>query len=137
MFPSHDHGAYVNLGTTKPQVLRIHGIQIQICDEDGLPPAVDASPTSPVGQPTNAFLSAAITTKATALASGKMPDAFDDATIFTASYVASNFKHSDDQGVISQYLDQTPQYLSNGQLVGVDTLYLYALPDNAWAENVS
>ena len=131
-----DLGAYVNLGTTKPQVLRIHGIQIQICDVDGLPPAVDAAPTSPVGQPTNAFLACAITTKETALAVDAMPDAYDDSTIFTASYVSSNFKHSDDQGVISQYLDSTPQYLTNGQLIGVDTLYLYALPDNAWAENV-
>jgi len=38
-----DLGAFVNLGSSKPQVLRIHSIQMQVCDSLGLPPAVDAS----------------------------------------------------------------------------------------------
>lgn len=131
-----DLGAYVNLATSKPQLLRIHSIQQQICDEDGLVPAVDA----PTGTETtiNAFLSTVIATKETQLATSKMPQLFDDEVIFSSSYTIQNQKvGSDDQGPVSSDLDIAPQHLVNGILVGVDTLYLYALGDNAFAENVN
>ena len=132
-----DLGAYVNLGSSKPQILRIHSIQVQVCDADGLVPSVD-DPTA--GETTiNAFLSTAITTKETDLTTGKMPQLDDDSVVFTSSYVISNTKVAggSDQGIISGALDLAPQYLVNGQLIGVDTLYLYALGDNAFAENVN
>lgn len=100
-------------------------------------PAIDA-PTS--GETTiNAFLNTAITTKATDLGTGAMPQLDDDSVIFTSSYVITNSKVSagDDQGIVSGDLDLAPQHLVNGQLVGVDTLYMYALGDNAFAENVN
>lgn len=132
-----DLGAYVNLATSKPQLLRIHSIQIQVCDSDGLVPSVD-DPTS--GETTiNAFLSTAITTKETSLGTGDMPQLNDDSVVFTSSYVCTNQKVAggSDQGIISGAFDLAPQHLINGQLIGVDTLYLYALGDNAFAENVN
>lgn len=129
-----DLGAYVNLATSKPQLLRIHSIQVQVCDSDGLVPSVDA----PSGTETtiNAFLNTAITTKETILSAADMPQLNDDSVIFTSSYVATNQKVSGiDQGIISGDLDLAPQHLKNGILIGVDSLYLYALSDNAWAED--
>lgn len=132
-----DLGAYVNLATSKPQLLRIHSIQTQVCDADGLVPAVDA----PTGTETtiNAFLNIAVATKETTLGTGDMPQLFDDSVIFTSSYTISNQKVSggSDQGIVSDALDLAPQFLVNGILVGVDTLYLYALGDDAFAENVN
>jgi len=86
----------------------------------------------------NAFLSTVIATKETTLAASKMPQLFDDEVIFSSSYTIQNQKvGSDDQGPVSSDLDIAPQHLVNGILVGVDTLYLYALGDNAFAENVN
>ena len=132
-----DLGAYVNLATSKPQLLRIHSVQIQVCDADGLVPSID-DPTA--GETTiNAFLSTAITTKETILGTGDMPQLNDDSVIFTSSYVVTNTKVAggSDQGIISGEFDLAPQHLVNGMLIGVDTLYLYALGDNAFAENVN
>ena len=134
---SIDLGAYVNLATSKPQLLRVHSVQIQVCDADGLVPSID-DPTA--GETTiNAFLSTAITTKETQLGTGDMPQLNDDSVMFTSSYVVTNTKVAggSDQGIISGEFDLAPQHLVNGQLVGVDTLYLYALGDNAFAENVN
>ena len=132
-----DLGAYVNLATSKPQLLRIHSIQVQVCDADGLVPSID-DPTS--GETTiNAFLNTAITTKETILGTGDMPQLNDDSVIFTSSYTIVNTKVAggSDQGIVSGDLDLAPQHLVNGILVGVDTLYLYALGDNAFAEDVN
>lgn len=130
-----DLGAYVNLATSKPQLLRIHSIQQQVCDVDGLVPAVDG-PTS--GETTiNAFLNTVIATKETQLTTGKMPQLNDDSVIYSSSFTIQNQKvGSNDQGPVSGDLDIAPQALVNGILVGVDTLYLYALGDDAFAENV-
>ena len=38
-----DLGAYVNLGSTKPQVLRVHSVQVQFSDSQGLVPTIDAA----------------------------------------------------------------------------------------------
>ena len=130
-----DLGAFVNLGTTKPQVLRIHSIQMQVCDSIGLPPTVDASGS--IGEERTAFLAAAITTKATDLVSTSMPQLNDDEVIFTASVNVTNGRNSIDNGMSSGFLDIAPQHLVNGMLVGVDTLYLYALSDDAFAEDVN
>ena len=130
-----DLGAFVNLGTTKPQVLRIHSINMQICDSKGLPPTVDAS--GAVGDMRSAFLAAAITTKATDLAIDSVPQLNDDETIFTSSVIVVNGKNSADNGFSTSSLDIAPQALVNGVLVGVDTLYCYALSDNAFAEDVN
>lgn len=132
-----DLGSYVNLGTRSPQLLRVHTIQVQVCDADGLVPSID----DPTGAETtiNAFLNTAITTKETQLGTGDMPQLDDDSVMFTSSYTIVNQKVAggSDQGVISGDLDIAPQHLVNGYLVGVDTLYLYALGDNAFAENVN
>tara|TARA_R100000329_G_C7611723_1_gene217109 strand:- start:1551 stop:2096 length:546 start_codon:yes stop_codon:yes gene_type:complete len=130
-----DLGAFVNLGSTKPQVLRIHSIQMQVCDSIGLPPTVDASGS--VGEERTAFLAAAITTKSTDLAITAMPQLNDDEVIFTSSVNVTNGRNSVDNGSTSSALDIAPQHLVNGMLVGVDTLYLYAISDDAFAEDVN
>ena len=129
-----DLGAFVNLGSSKPQILRIHSIQQQICDSDGLVPTVDASGAS--GESRTAFLNTCISTKATELGTGDLPQLNLDEVIFTAAVNFTNGKNSPDNGFMSTGADIAPQHLVNGILVGVDTLYLYALGDNAFDENV-
>ena len=126
-----DLGAFVNLGSTKPQVLRIHSI----CDSLGLPPTVDASGN--VGEQRTAFLGACIATKATDLGVTAIPQLDDDEVIFTASVNVTNGRNSADNGFTSSALDIAPQHMKNGMLVGVDTLYLYAISDDAFAEDVN
>jgi len=130
-----DLGAFVNLGSSKPQVLRIHSIQMQVCDSLGLPPAVDAS--GAVGEQRTAFLGACIATKSTDLSATAIPQLSDDEVIFTASVNVTNGRNGDDNGFTSSALDIAPQHLVNGMLVGVDTLYLYAISDDAFAEDVN
>lgn len=130
-----DLGAFVNLGSTKPQLLRIHSIQVQFCDSEGLVPLVKA--TGSAGEYHTAFACTSLTTKATPLASPNMPMLNDDETVFTASITSSNGRAGqDDQGITSHATDIAPQYLVNGYLVGVDTLYLYGIADDFWAEDV-
>ncbi len=129
-----DLGAFVNLGSTKPQVLRIHSIQLQMCDYQGLVPVVDAA--SSVADAKSAFANVSLTTKATLLASPNMPMLNDDETVFTASVVSSNLNDDADQGIVSTGMDIAPQHLEDGYLVGVDTLYLYGIADDAWKEDV-
>jgi hypothetical protein len=129
-----DLGAFVNLGSSKPQILRIHSIQQQICDSDGLVPTVDAS--GAVGESRTAFLNSVISTKATELGTGDLPQLNLDEVIYTAAVNFTNGKNSADNGFMSTGADIAPQHLVNGILVGVDTLYLYALGDNAFAEDV-
>ena len=131
-----DLGAYVNLATSKPQLLRIHSIQQQICDSTGLPPAINAATSSTIE--VNAFLASAITTKETTLATSAMPQLDDDSVIFSSSInCTTQTRGSDNQGIVSGDLDLAPQGIKGGILVGVDTLYLYALGDDAFAENVN
>lgn len=130
-----DLGAYVNLGSTKPQVLRIHSINIQVSDKEGLVPTVDASPGA--GTARSAFFNAALTTKPMQIASPQMPFLSADETAFSFQATSTNFNTSDDQGMVTTGLDMAPQFLVNGYLVGVDTLYLYAIADDAWAEEIN
>lgn len=130
-----DLGAFVNLGSTKPQVLRIHSIQMQVCDSLGLPPTVDAS--GQTGDQRTAFLGACIATKATDLGATAIPQLNDDEVIFTSSVNVTNGKNSVDNGFTTSALDIAPQHLKNGMLVGVDTLYLYAISDDAFSEDVN
>lgn len=129
-----DLGAFVNLGSSKPQILRIHSIQQQICDSDGLVPTVDASGAA--GSQRTAFLNSVISTKATELGTGDLPQLNLDEVIYTAAVNFTNGRNADDNGFQSTGSDIAPQFLKNGVLVGVDTLYLYVLGDNAFAENV-
>lgn len=130
-----DLGAFVNLGTTKPQVLRIHSIQIQFSDSQGLVPVVKQ--TGSVGEFHSAFACASLTTKASPLASPNMPMLNDDETVFTASISSSNGRAgAADQGITSTGTDLAPQHLTNGYLVGVDTLYLYGIADDFWDEDI-
>ena len=129
-----DLGAFVNLGTTKPQVLRIHSIQVAWTDEQGLVPSIDAA--AAVGDAKSAFSSVALTTKATPLANPAIPMLNDDETVFSAALVGSNLNNDVDQGIMTASTDLAPQHLVNGYLIGVDTLYLYGIADNAWAETL-
>jgi len=134
-FPSAeiDLGAYVNLGSTKPQILRVHSVQVQFSDSQGLVPSIDAA-ASPADAK-SAFCSTAITTKERS-ATNVIPMLGDDETMFTAAIVGSNLNDDKDQGIFSDAMDIAPQHLTNGYLVGVDTLHLYACADDGWAENV-
>lgn len=129
-----DLGAYVNLGSTKPQVLRIHSIQVAFTDEEGLVPVVDAA--AAVAEYRSAFACLALTTKEFSPASPKMPYLSDDETVYTRHIVSSNGATTADQGISSGDTDLAPQHLTNGYLVGVDRLYLYGIADDAWNENV-
>ena len=129
-----DLGAFVNLGSSKPQILRIHSVQQQVCDSDGLVPTVDAS--GAVGEQRTAFLNSVISTKATELGTGDLPQLNLDEVIYTAAVNFTNGRNGDDNGFQSTGSDIAPQFLKNGILVGVDTLYLYVLGDNAFAEDV-
>jgi hypothetical protein len=130
-----DLGAFVNLGSSKPQVLRIHSISMQVCDSSGLPPTVDASGN--VGESRSAWLAAAITTKATDLTPLLMPQLSDDETIFSASVNVVNGMNAIDNGFSTSSLDIAPQDIKGGILIGVDKLYCYAASDNAFAEDVN
>ena len=131
-----DLGAYVNLATSKPQLLRIHSIQQQICDTTGLPPAINAATSSTIE--VNAFLATAIATKETTLGTGAMPQLNDDSIIYSSAInCTTQTRQSNNQGIVSGDLDLAPQDIKGGILVGVDTLYLYALADDAFAENVN
>ena len=129
-----DLGAYVNLGLKNSTLLRVHGVQIQLCDSQGLPPKMDAVTT--VGISKSAYCSAAITTKRyiDTVDLDSMPQLNDDATMFTSSFNMTNFNTDKDQGIASHDLDIAPQHLQNGYLVGVDTLYFYGAADDAWDE---
>jgi hypothetical protein len=129
-----DLGAYVNLGSTKPQVLRIHSIQVQFTDDEGLVPVVDAATTTADAK--SAFAVAALTTKEMVLASPNMPFLSSDDTVYSAAIVSSNLNDDKDQGITSMATDLAPQHLVNGYLVGVDTLYLYGIADDAWDESI-
>lgn len=130
-----DLGAYVNLGSTSPQVLRIHSVQISFTDSQGLVPVVDAATSSADAK--SAFAVAAIATKEMVLASPNMPLLSDDETFFTAAIVSSNLNDDKDQGITSSATDLAPQHLMNGYLIGVDTLYLYGIADDAWDEDLT
>lgn len=128
-----DLGAFVNLGSTKPQVLRVHSVQISFTDSQGLVPTIKQA-DSPADAK-SAFCSFSMTTKERA-AGNLIPMMSDDETMFTASIVGTNLNDDDDQGIFSDAMDIAPQHLVNGYLVGVDTLHLYGCADNAWAESV-
>lgn len=130
-----DLGAFVNLGTTKPQVLRIHSIQVSFTDSQGLVPVVDAATSTADGK--SAFAVCGITTKELALASPNMPFLSDDETVFTAAIVSTNLNDDKDQGITSSATDLAPQHLVNGYLIGVDRLYLYGIADDAWDESIT
>jgi len=134
-FPSAeiDLGAYVNLGSTKPQVLRVHSVQVAFTDSTGLVPAIKAA-DSPADAK-SAFCNTAIATKERS-AGNMIPLLSDDETMFTAALVGSNLNNNVDQGIYSDAMDIAPQHLVNGYLVGVDTLHLYATADDAWAESI-
>lgn len=128
-----DLGAFVNLGSTKPQVLRVHSVQISFTDSQGLVPTI--KPASSAADAKSAFCSFSMTTKART--SGNLiPMMSDDETMFTASIVGSNLNDDADQGIFSDAMDIAPQHLVNGYLVGVDTLHLYGCADDAWEEAV-
>lgn len=129
-----DLGAYVNLGSTKPQVLRIHSIQVAFTDSEGLVPLVDAA--AAVAEFKSAFACVALTTKEMAIASPQMPFLSDDETVYTRAIVSSNGETAKNQGITSGETDLAPQHLENGYLVGVDTLYLYGIADDAWDEDI-
>jgi hypothetical protein len=131
-----DIGAYVNLGSTKPQVLRVHSVQIQFSDSTGLVPTI--KPADSTGDWKGAYCNAAITTKARSSAN-YIPVLGDDETMFTAGLVGANGNPDagGDQGIYSDAMDIAPQHLVNGYLVGVDTLHFYARADDAWAENIT
>ena len=133
-----DLGAYVNLGLKQSTLLKVNSIQIQYCDAKGLPAIVKEAPGA--GEFGSAFCAAAITTKQvpSSFAADQMPQLDDDATMFTASIVASNGNTAaaGDQGITTSDMDLAPQHLQDGYLVGVDSLYLYAASDDKWGEAV-
>jgi hypothetical protein len=131
-----DLGAYVNLGLKQSTLLRVHSVQQQICDQTGLVPLIDGAASAGISR--YAFCNTAITTKRyidTADAKS-MPQLNDDATMYSAAVTGENANPDDDNGLYSHDVDYAPQHMVGGYLVGVDTLYLYAAADDAFAETV-
>lgn len=131
-----DLGAYVNLGLKQSTLLRVHSIQQQICDSQGLVPLIDGA--SGAGVHRYAFCNTAITTKRYIDTADpkSMPQLNDDATMYSAAVVGENANTDDDNGQYTHDTDIAPQHLATGYLVGVDNLYLYAAADDAFAETV-
>ena len=132
-----DLGAYVNLGLKQSTLLRVHSVQIQYCDNQGLVPTIKAATGD--ARTRYAFCNAAITTKRYINTTDldAMPQLNDDATMFSASVIGANQSPDVDNGVYTHDLDIAPQHLQGGYLVGVDTLYLYAAADDDFAEAVT
>jgi hypothetical protein len=131
-----DLGAYVNLGLKQSTLLRVHSIQQQICDDQGLVPTIDGA--SAAGVHRYAFCNSAITTKRYVDTADpkSMPQLFDDATMYTAAVIGENANTDVDNGIYTHDTDIAPQHMMSGYLVGVDNLYLYAAADDAFAEDV-
>jgi hypothetical protein len=131
-----DLGSYVNLGINKGTALRVHSVQQQVCDSTGLVPIMDAANVAGVSK--TAFLNTAITTAQvpTSFAAGEMPQLNEDYVMFTSGLTMYTQDLDTDQGIISHDIDVAPQDFRNGYLLAVDTLYLYATADNAWAESI-
>lgn len=129
-----DLGAYVNLGLKQSTLLRIHSIQQQLCDIQGLVPTVEGA--AALGGMMSAFCNTAITTKRYVDAADpqSMPQLNDDSTVYTCGVVASNSNTDKDQGINTHDVDIAPQHMTNGYLVGVDNLYLYCAMDDKWGE---
>lgn len=131
-----DLGSYVNLGISKGTALRVHSVQVQICDNLGTVPAIAAAAGS--GEAKGAFVNTAITTAQVPASfdAAEMPQLNQDYVMFTSSITGANANDDADQGVLTHDLDIAPQHMSHGYLLAVDTLYLYAIADDAWSEAV-
>lgn len=131
-----DLGAYVNLGLKQSTLLRVHSIQQQLCDNQGLVPTVEGA--AGAGVTKSAFCNTAITTKRYVDAADpkSMPQLFDDATMYTAGVVSTNANTDEDQGITTHDIDIAPQHMMSGYLVGVDNLYVYITIDDKWSEDV-
>ena len=132
-----DLGSYVNLGITKGTALRVHSVQVQYCDNKGLVPVIDAS-AGAGGHTRGTFACSAITTAQVpaSFAADEMPQLNQDYVMFTGNVSGVNPNDDADQGILSDSLDIAPQHLEHGYLLAVDTLYLYAVADDAWNENI-
>jgi len=131
-----DLGSYVNLGLDRGTALRIHSIQQQVCDSLGTVPLIDAS--GGTGTTKGVFCNTAITTAQVPASfdNAEMPQLNQDYVVFTSGISGFNGNDDADQGILTHDMDMAPQHLMNGYLVAVDTLYLYAIADDAWAEDV-
>ena len=131
-----DLGSYVNLGINKGTALRVHGVQMQVCDPTGLPPLSAHDATA--GESITAYSACAITTAQvpSSFAATEMPQLNEDYVMFSAAVLQTNQSADGDQGIQSHSLDIAPQHLSKGYLLAVDTLYIYGAADDAWNENL-
>ena len=131
-----DLGAYVNLGLKQSTLLRVHSVQQQICDSQGLVPTIDGA--SGAGVHRYAFCNSAITTKRyiDTADTKSMPALDDDATMYSAAVIGENANTDADNGIYSHDTDIAPQHLQTGYLVGVDNLYLYVAADDAFNETI-
>lgn len=131
-----DLGAYVNLGLKQSTLLRVHSVQQQLCDAQGLVPTID--PATSAGVHKYAFCNSAITTKRYIDTADpkSMPQLNDDATMYSAAVIGENANTDIDNGIYTHDTDIAPQHMMGGYLVGVDNLYLYCASDDAFAETV-
>ena len=131
-----DLGSYVNLGVNKGTALRVWSVQQQVCDSLGTVPTIDASGGS--GTTKGVFLNTAITTAQVPASfdNAEMPQINQDYVMYSSALSGMNGNNDADQGILTHDLDIAPQNLKEGYLLAVDTLYLYALADDAWAEDV-
>tara|TARA_R100000664_G_scaffold10680_1_gene17585 strand:+ start:54 stop:605 length:552 start_codon:yes stop_codon:yes gene_type:complete len=132
-----DLGSYVNLGISKGTALRVHSVQVQYCDSKGIVPVIDASAGSG-GQTRGTFCCSAITTAQVPASFGteEMPQLDQDYVMFSGNVSGVNPNNDNDQGLLTDAMDLAPQHLQHGYLLAVDTLYLYAVADDAWNESI-
>ena len=131
-----DLGSYVNLGTNKGTALRVWSVQQQVCDSLGTIPLIDAAAGS--GTTKGAFVNTAITTSQVPASydAAQMPQVNQDWVMYTAGLSGMNGNNDADQGILTHDFDIAPQGLREGYLLAVDTLFLYAIADDAFAEDV-
>lgn len=132
-----DLGSYVNLGLKKSTALRVHSIQTQFCDNLGLVPTIDAS-AGAGGQTRGTYCCAVITTAEVpaSFTGPQLPQLSDDYVMHSVSVSGVNPNDDNDQGILTHDTDIAPQGLTDGYLVAVDNLYMYATADDAWNESV-
>lgn len=118
-----DLGSYTNLGSSKPEVLRIHNVTFKFADASGFIPNMGAD--------TGGSLGWQITTQdQTGLVS------LDDDSLVSCGVGAYR---NPDSSILppSQSLEEMilPQDFTSGYVVAVPTLFLGAQQDAAWTEN--
>jgi hypothetical protein len=120
-----DLGSYTNLGSSKPEVLRIHNITVALTGSDGLPASVTADKIAEFGW------------QLTTQSQTGLVFITDDSFISGGRGAVRNPDGADTEaGTQSNLEQQLPQDFTNGYLVAVPSLFLGGIGGDDYAEDV-